>query len=164
MAAEPLHTGAAARLLREAGETAFEHFRESIGFDRGEVGSAGFRTELGTAREAQRWGLLARERVQPAIGPRCSPAWAESESESRSEAARCAFTVGMSSTIFGHVAGARVQVLEVRCRSCWDAHAAFDFGSSEAVRRLETRLGRGEDFGAAVERLLRPGPANRPGR
>ncbi len=155
--ARTLNTGAAARLLREAGEamgeTAFEHLRVSTGLDPEKLGSAGFWKELGACLEAQGWGTLVHERVHPGIGLVRSGAWAESELEGSSEAAGCAFSVGMLSKIFSRVAGAEVSVVEARCRNRGDADCAFAFGSSEAVGRLEERLGGGEDFGAVLERL-----------
>ena len=125
-----------------AGEEASSVFAGSTDEDVGALPEDAFWSRLVAFFSRRGWGTLSREGDSLAVGMLASPDWAESADAppEGDENASCSFSTGFLAGLLTRLAGGRVAVLEVTCRSRGDDRCTFAFGSESAIHELYGQL------------------------
>lgn len=138
-----------------AGEEAASAFPAASGEDVGAIPEDEFWSRITAFFHRRGWGTLSRNGSTEAVGLLVSDDWVESAlaPEEDQEGASCSFTTGFLSGFLSRLAGGRVAVLEVTCRSLGDERCTFAFGSESAIHELYGRLLEGVELRRALASL-----------
>jgi len=136
-----------------AGVAASAAFRQQGGADPQSLGQDAFWSKVADFFAKRGWGTLAHGRPHRAVGVLTSADWAEASAGPVDPDASCHFSAGFLSGLLSELAGGRVAVLEVGCRTRGGAACQFAFGSEGAIHELYGRLLEGADLDAALTAL-----------
>jgi hypothetical protein len=158
-----------AELEKEAGTLPTVHALHSAGYAAGAAAAAAFPpngkgdpralpqdvfwAEFSDFFAKRGWGTLVHERPHPAIGILSSRDWAEASGTNVDLDASCHFTAGFFSGLLSELAGGRIAVLEVGCRTRGSDACRFAFGSEGAIHELYGLLFEDEDLDRALGAL-----------
>lgn len=158
-----------AELEKEAGTLPTVHALHSAGYTTGASAAASFQgsderdpgalpqeafwAELADFFARRGWGTLVHEQPHRAIGILSSTDWAEASDGEIDEDASCHFSAGFLSGLLSELAGGRVAVLEVGCRTRGANACRFAFGSEAAIHELYGYLLEDEDLERALAAL-----------
>jgi bacteriochlorophyll 4-vinyl reductase len=99
------------------------------------------------------WGTLSVESRHDVVAMLTSSDWAESDPGSASDHPSCHWTTGMFAEFFGRVAGERLAVLEVECRSAGASTCRFVVGSADVVQLVYDEIAAGGSYERAIDAL-----------
>jgi hypothetical protein len=136
-----------------AGVAASAAFAPNEATDAGALGQDVFWAKLADFFAKRGWGSLKHERPHRAVGLLSSPDWAEAVDGHVDPDASCHFSAGFLSGLLSELAGGRVAVLEVGCRTRGGDACRFAFGSEGAIHELYGRLLDDGDLDGALAAL-----------
>jgi hypothetical protein len=135
-----------------AGVAASQAFTPNGTADVGALAQDAFWAKLSDFFAKRGWGALHHERPHRAVGVLWSADWAEATNVVDPNAS-CHFSAGFLSGILSELAGGRVAVLEVECRTRGADACRFAFGSEGAIHEVYGRLLDGADLDAVLATL-----------
>lgn len=136
-----------------AGVAAAASFGSNGAGDPRALGQDAFWTKLSDFFAKRGWGTLKHEHPHPAVGLLWSADWAEAAEAAVDADTSCHFSAGFLSGILSELAGGRVAVLEVGCKTRGGDACRFAFGSEGAIHDLYGRLLDGGDLDGALSAL-----------